>query len=151
MTDKLEAILWSIALPGFAQLINRKIIKGIIFIFLELLINVNSQLNLVILYSFQGKISEAIEATNYQWLLFYPCLYMFAMWDAYKDAEGETPRHSYLLFVLGAYSATLGIIFSSSLKVGQILLGPMWLPILFLIPGLMVGSIIRGILIRHTI
>ena len=27
MTDKLEAILWSIALPGFAQLLNRKFVK----------------------------------------------------------------------------------------------------------------------------
>jgi hypothetical protein len=151
MTDKLEAILWSIALPGFAQLLNRKIIKGIIFIILEFLVNVNSHLNLVILYSFQGEISEAIEATNYQWLMFYPCLYMFAMWDAYKDAKGETPRYSYLPFVFGAYFVTLGLIFSSSLKVGQILLGPMWLPILFLIPGLMVGNIIRRFLMRLNI
>lgn len=34
ITDKLEAILWNIALPGFAQLLNRKFVKGIIFIFL---------------------------------------------------------------------------------------------------------------------
>ncbi|NHC39378.1 hypothetical protein G6549_05330 [Bacillus sp. MM2020_1] len=151
MTDKLEAILWSIALPGFVQILNRKIIKGIFFIVLEFLINVNSHLNIVILYSFKGKIREAIEATNYQWLMFYPCLYMFAMWDAYKDAEGETPRYSYLPFVFGAYFVTLGLVYSSSLKVGQILLGPMWLPIMSLIPGLMVGSIIRGILMRLKI
>src|SRR3954470_12549150 len=102
MTDKLEAILWSIALPGFAQLLNGKII----FIFLELLVNVNSHFNIVILYSFQGRIREAIEATNYQWLMFYPCLYMFSMWDAYKDAKGETPPFSYLPFVFGAYFIT---------------------------------------------
>ena len=151
MTYKLEAILWSIALPGFAQILNQRLMKGIVFIFLEFLINVNSHFNIAILYSFQGKISEAIESTNYQWLMFYPCLYMFAMWDAYKDAKGETPRYSYLPFVFGAYFVTLGLIFSSSLKVGQILLGPMWLPILSLIPGLMVGSIIRGILMRLEI
>lgn len=90
MTGKLEAILWSIALPGFAQLLNRKFLKGIVLIFLEILVNVNSHFNMAILYSFQGNIREAIEATNYQWLMFYPCLYMFAMWDAYKDAKGET-------------------------------------------------------------
>ena len=148
MTDKLEAILWSIALPGFAQLLNGKIIKGIIFIFLELLVNVNSHFNIVILYSFQGKIREAIEATNYQWLMFYPCLYMFAMWDAYKDAEGETPPYSYLPFVFGAYFVTIGLMYSSSLKLGQILLGPVWLPILFLIPGLMVGNFVKCIVMR---
>ena len=106
MTDKLEAILWSIALPGFAQLLNKKILKEIAFIFLEFLVNVNSHFNIVILHSFQGnnrEAIEAIEATNYQWLMFYPCLYMFSMWDAYKDAEGETPPYSYLPFVFGAY------------------------------------------------
>jgi hypothetical protein len=44
MTDKLEAILWSIALPGFAQLLNRKFLKGIVFIFFEFLVNVKSPL-----------------------------------------------------------------------------------------------------------
>jgi len=146
MTDKLEAILWSIALPGFAQLLNRKFVKGIVFIFLEFLVNVNSHFNIVILHSFQGHIREAIEATNYQWLMFYPCLYMFAMWDAYKEAEGETPLYSYLPFVFGAYFVTIGLMYSSSLKLGQILLGPVWLPILSLIPGLLVGNFIKYML-----
>ncbi|MEH7127321.1 hypothetical protein V7103_03750 [Neobacillus drentensis] len=148
MTDKLEAILWSIALPGFAQLLNKKILKEIAFIFLEFLVNVNSNFNMVILYSFQGNIREAIEATNYQWLMFYPCLYMFAMWDAYKDAEGETPIYSYLPFIFGAYFVTIGLMYSSSLKFGQILLGPVWLPILFLIPGLIVGNFVKSIVKR---
>jgi hypothetical protein len=148
MTDKLEAILWSIALPGFAQLLNRKFVKGIVFIFLEFLINVNSHFNIVILHSFQGNIREAIESTNYQWLMFYPCLYMFAMWDAYKDAKGETPPFSYFPFVFGAYFVTIGLLFSSSLKLGQILLGPVWLPILSLIPGLLAGNFIKCMLLR---
>jgi hypothetical protein len=148
MTDKLEAILWSIALPGFAQLLNKKFLKGIVFIFLEFLVNVNCHFNIVILYSFQGSIREAIEATNYQWLMFYPCLYMFAMWDAYKDAEGETPTYSYLPFVFGAFFVTIGLIYSPTLTLGQILLGPVWLPILFLIPGLLVGYFVRSILMR---
>jgi hypothetical protein len=151
MTGKLEAILWSIALPGFAQLLNRKYVKGIVLILLEFLVNVNSHFNIVILYSFQGNISEAIEATNYQWLMFYPCLYMFAMWDAYKDAKGETPPYSYLPFVFGAYFVTIGLMYSPSLKLGQILFGPVWLPILSLIPGLLVGSLIKCVLMRAKV
>jgi hypothetical protein len=148
MTGKLEAILWSIALPGFAQFLNKKFVKGIVFIFLEFLVNVNSHFNIVILYSFQGNTREAIEATNYQWLMFYPCLYMFAMWDAYKDAEGETPPYSYLPFVFGAFFVTISLMYSSSLKFGQILLGPVWLPILCLFPGLLVGNFIKCMLMR---
>jgi hypothetical protein len=151
MTDKLEAILWSIALPGFAQLLNRKYLKGIVLVFLEFLVNVNSHFNKVILYSFQGNIREAIETTNYQWLMFYPCLYMFAMWDAYKDAEGETPPYSYLPFVFGAYFVTIGLIYSPSFKLGQTLVGPVWLPILSLIPGLLVGNFIKCLLMRFKV
>ena len=40
-TTKLEAILWSVAFPGFGQLLNGHLIKGIMFIFLEFTINVN--------------------------------------------------------------------------------------------------------------
>ena len=55
----METLLWSIALPGFGQLLNRKYIKGIVFIFLELLINTQSQFNEAIWLSFLGRTYEA--------------------------------------------------------------------------------------------
>ena len=76
----IENILWSIALPGFAQLPNRKYIKCILFIGLEFLVNVQANFNHAILLSIHGEIKKAIEITNYQWLMFYPCLYFFAIW-----------------------------------------------------------------------
>jgi hypothetical protein len=33
--DELEKILWSIALPGFAQILNKKFFKGLLLIGLE--------------------------------------------------------------------------------------------------------------------
>lgn len=87
--EVLEKFLWSIALPGFGQILNKRYLKGIVAISLEFLINVNSKLNLAIMYSFQGEITKAISSTNFQWLLFYPCLYLFAAWDACKDAGGS--------------------------------------------------------------
>jgi hypothetical protein len=48
----IENILWSIALTGFAQLLNRKCIKGIPFIGLEFLVNVQANFNHAILLSF---------------------------------------------------------------------------------------------------
>lgn len=84
-----EALLWSIALPGFGQFLNGSVIKGIAFIILEFLVNVQSNFNLAIMYSFTGEINKAIEITDFQWLMFYPCLYMFAMWDAYREANGK--------------------------------------------------------------
>jgi hypothetical protein len=141
-----EKLLWSIALPGFGQFLNGKLIKGIIFVFLEFLINVQSNFNEVIISSFQGEIEKAIGQTDYQWLMFYPCLYFFAMWDAWKDAGGGKEKYSFLPFVFSAYFVTVGCIYSSSFKLFGVLLGPVWLPILSVLPGLAVGVLSRMIL-----
>lgn len=145
---KPELIFWSIALPGFAQLLNGKYVKGLLFILLEFLINVKANFNKAILLSFQGEINQAIEQTNYQWLMFYPCLYMFAMWDGYRDVGGIKTPYSFLPFVFTAYFLTVGVIYSSKLKLFGVLLGPVWLPILFLPLGLGVGFLFSSILIN---
>ncbi|RAS80278.1 hypothetical protein [Priestia endophytica] len=148
---KLEAILWSIALPGFAQVLNRKMFKGLLFVLLEFLINVQSNFNEVIMLSFLGRIQEAIEQTDYQWLMFYPCLYMFAMWDAYKDAGGGQQPYSFFPLVFAAYVVTVGCIYSSNFRIFGVLLGPVWLPMLFVIPGLILGFLIRILLLKYTL
>ncbi|MFP3846837.1 hypothetical protein [Priestia filamentosa] len=134
-----EKLLWSLALPGFGQILNGKLIKGILILFLEILINVQANFNEVIILSFHGDIVSAIEQTNYPWLMFYPCLYFFAMWDAFKDAGGGKEPYSFLPFVFGAYFVTVGLIYSSDLKLFGVLFGPVWLPMLFLIPGVGIG------------
>jgi hypothetical protein len=122
--DKIiESILWSIALPGFSQILYRKLIKGFIFIFLEILINVFSNFNELIRLSFIGHIGKAIDQTNYQWLMFYPCLYFFAMWDAFKDAGGGKEPFSYLPFVCSAYFVTVGIMYAAQVKIFGFILG----------------------------
>jgi hypothetical protein len=146
-TYKLEAIFWSVAFPGFGQLLNGHLIKGILFIILEFTINVNSLFNQAIMFSFLGKIKEAAAVVDHQWLMFYPCVYMFAMYDAYKFAEGENPRLSFVPFAFGAYFVTIGLMYSPNIIFG-ISFGPIWLPMLSLIPGLGVGFIIRHILIK---
>ncbi|AZB44816.1 hypothetical protein CEF21_09920 [Bacillus sp. FJAT-42376] len=149
-TGKLEAILWSIALPGFGQFLNGHFGKGIVFIALEFLINMNALFNLSIKYSFNGDITEAFRTADLQWLMFYPCVYLFAMYDAYKFADGPCPRFSYLPFAFSAYFVTVGIMFSDKVRLFGFLPGPVWLPMLSLIPGLSVGFAIRYILLKMT-
>ncbi|MBP1994138.1 hypothetical protein [Paenibacillus eucommiae] len=144
----MEKLLWSIALPGFGQILNGKYFKGILFIAVELLINVQSNFNQVILLSFNGDIQTAVHRANYQWLMFYPCLYFFAMWDAYKDAGGEKSPYSFLPFVCTAYFVTVGLIYSSSFKLYGILLGPIWLPILFVPIGIGVGLLTKYVVLK---
>ena len=148
--NKKEVLFWSIALPGFGQILNGQLIKGLLFIGLEILVNVQSNFNEVILLSFNGKTGEAIHQTDHGWLMFYPCVYFFALWDAYKNAEGPTPSHSYFPFVFATYFGTIGIIYSSNLKIFGVLLGPFWLPLLFLILGLGLGLVIRNILLKKS-
>ncbi|MCM3118853.1 hypothetical protein M3610_27145 [Neobacillus sp. MER 74] len=143
MNNAIEKILWSIALPGFGQFLNGKIIKGIVFVILEFLVNVQANFNVVIISSFQGDIQKAILQADYQWLMFYPCLYFYAMWDAFKDAGGGKERYSFLPFVFSAYFVTVGCIYSSNFLLFGVLLGPVWLPMLCVIPGLVVGIIIK--------
>jgi hypothetical protein len=46
--DRIEVLLWSIALPGFGQILNGNFLKGLLLIGLEFMINVQSNLNEVI-------------------------------------------------------------------------------------------------------
>src|SRR5699024_6629014 len=80
----------------------------------------------------------AIELVDYQWLLFYPCLYFFVMWDAFRDAGGGKSRHSYLPFVFAAYIMTLGVIYSS-ISIWGDLFCPVWLLFLSFFPRLMLS------------
>ncbi|WP_100011358.1 hypothetical protein [Lentibacillus sediminis] len=141
--NKAEALMWGIALPGVAQLLNKKYLKGTVLIFLELMINVMSNLNMAIVYSFQGDIPKSISATDYQWLMFYPCVYLFAIWDAYRDAGGAQSRFSFLPFVFAAYVSTIGVIYSSTFNVAGVYIGPVFLPILFIFIGLLLGRLIE--------
>ncbi|WP_195694672.1 hypothetical protein [Priestia megaterium] len=145
MADKEEVLLWSIAFPGFGQYLNGQFFKGSILLLLELVINVQSNFNEIIILSFHGDIEKAIQQADYQWLMFYPCLYFFAMWDAWKSAGGGKDRHAFLPFVFAAYFVTLGCIYSSSVELFGVLLGPVWLPMLCVIPGLALGTILRKI------
>lgn len=135
--QKIERLLWSVALPGFGQLLNRKYFKGFVLITLEVLINVQSHLNKVIQLSFQGDIAGSIEMTDYQWLLFYPCVYMFGIWDAYRDADDVQKPLAFLPFVCAAFFATVGMIYS------PFILGPVWLTLMFCFIGIGAGILLK--------
>ena len=75
--------------------------------------------------------------------MFYACLYFFAMWDALKDAgEGKKP-YLFLPFVFNAYFVTIGLIYFSRLEIFGVRFSPVFLPMLFLIPGISIGLLIK--------
>lgn len=147
-SNVIEVILWSIALPGFGQFLNGKYFKGTLLLILEFLINVQSHLNLMLISSFRGDTKTTAEQTDFQWLMFYPCIYMFSLWDAYRDAGGKNVSFAYLPFVFAAYLGTIGIIYSTNLKFMGRLIGPIWLPIIFMLVGTGFGLLLRLFLVR---
>jgi hypothetical protein len=151
MSNRLERTLWSIALPGFGQILNRHLVKGVLFIALEFIINNKSRINAAIIESFYGNTELAVKEVDYQWLMFYPCIYIFATWDAYKNAETKTPEFSFIPFVLCTYLGTIGVIYSPTVKVSKFLLGPIWLPIICIIIGIVLGMVIRLIILKYML
>jgi hypothetical protein len=144
---KLEALLWSIALPGFPQLLTGQLVKGILFVLLEFLINIQSNFNEAIMQSFLGNTKQAAQIIDYQWLMFYPCLYMFAMWDAYKFALQKEEKLAYLPFVFSAYTVTVGLMYSPRVYILDKFIGPIFFPMLCVIPGVIIGLMIKKILL----
>lgn len=145
---RIEAILWSIAFPGFGQFLNKKYVKGILFVILEFAINVQAKLNAAIIPSFYGNGEAANALVNYQWIMFYPCLYLFSMYDAYRDAGGKDVPFSFIPFAISAYSGTVGIIYSHHFKLFGHIIGVIWSAIFFHIAGYLVGMLIRMMVLR---
>jgi hypothetical protein len=145
---KTEGVLWSIALPGFPQLLVGLWFKGTLFVLLEIIINVQSNFNQAIMYSFLGETHKAASVIDYQWLMFYPCLYMFSMWDAYKIALTEEGEYAFLPFVISAYLVTVGLMYSPRVYLFGKFIGPIFFPMICVIPGVFIGLALRSLLLK---
>lgn len=147
-SKRLEVLLWSIAFPGFGQFLHKKYVKAILFITLEFIINVGGNINTIIVQSFLLETKGAIQEADYLWLMFYPCIYIFAIWDAYRDAGGSEFPFIYIPFVMAAYTGTLGVIYSTKAQIMGGYIGPVFLPIMTMIAGYIVGMYIRKVICR---
>ncbi|WJH33625.1 hypothetical protein N6H14_26970 [Paenibacillus sp. CC-CFT747] len=75
---------WSAAFPGFGHLLLSKYLRGFVLFIWEVVINLNSNVNLAMIYSFQGKIDKAKDVLDTRWLLLYIPVFLFAIWDSYR-------------------------------------------------------------------
>ncbi len=74
---------WSASYLGYAYMSLGNYVKGFILIFLEVFINVNSKINLGILYSFTGRFEMAKQVVDTNWLLLYIPIYIYSIWGGY--------------------------------------------------------------------
>lgn len=80
------ALIWSALLTGFGHIYNKKFIKALILLTWTIAIIHFSHINNALIATFNGQFNRANEIVNYQWLLFFPSIYFFAIWDSYNDA-----------------------------------------------------------------
>lgn len=142
------AIVWSVAFPGFGQIYNQQYLKALLFLFLEFVINLFSHLNQSIIHSFFWEISLSQSVLNYHWVMFYPCVYVIPMWDAYavaykQEHSKQPPSEAAIPFTLGAMFATVGVIYGS-----RFIPGPIFLPIILIICGSLIGIWIKSLLVE---
>lgn len=148
--NELEKLLWSIAFPGFGQLLNQQYTKGAVFIALEMIVNMKSNFNLAIILSFQGNTNASLEQIQFKWLVFYPFLYFAAIWDAVKKAnEKDYSPFMVLPYVFAAAFVLLGFVCSFKIAVLHPFLDPILFPIFMVIPGVLSGLAIKKLLISR--
>jgi len=75
---------WSAALPGLGHISLGDYIKGFILVGLELFINISAHLNQAILYYFTGQFDLGRAIVDDRWLLSYPPIYIYAIWNSYQ-------------------------------------------------------------------
>lgn len=101
---------WSAAFPGFGHLLLSKYIRGYALFIWEVVVNVKANVNLSMIYSFQGNIGMAKEILDTRWLLMYIPVYLFSIWDSYRTTVDlnkvhiltEREEHRFNTFSLGA-------------------------------------------------
>lgn len=75
----------SLFLGGAGHLYNFKIIKAVMLMGWHLAIWLNAGLNRALIATVQGRWEEIHAIVDYQWLLFWPSMHMFNVWNAYVD------------------------------------------------------------------
>jgi hypothetical protein len=142
----LSAALWSAAIPGFGQFCNRSYIKAVTLIVMEFLVNIYSHLNQAIFYSWLWDVPSAQRCLNYEWLLFYPCMYVFAVYDAYHECSIRMQKpHSpylYIPFAGTSFVGTVVVIWSSGQRpfFGLEKLGPIFAGVIVILAGICLGG-----------
>lgn len=101
---------WSAAFPGFGHLLLSKYIRGFVLFMWEVIVNIQANVNLAMVYSFQGNIEMAKEILDTRWLLIYIPVYIFGIWDSYRTTTdmnrtyllAEHEEHRFNTFSMGA-------------------------------------------------
>lgn len=89
-TSPWVAVAWSWFMPGFGHLLLGQYLLGWILFGWEIAINVYTNFNVAILYSFTGRFNDAVQILRHEkmdyWILTYGAVFVFTMYNSYKIA-----------------------------------------------------------------
>ncbi|WP_163528971.1 hypothetical protein [Halobacillus ihumii] len=77
---------WSAAFPGFGHLLLSKYLRGYVLVLWEIIININANVNLAMLYSFNREFDKATMILEPRWILLYIPVYIYGIWDSYRTS-----------------------------------------------------------------
>ncbi|MFZ5824296.1 MAG: hypothetical protein ACOY94_08215 [Bacillota bacterium] len=78
-------VFWSAVLGGAGHFHNMQLIKGAMLMGWYLVIVIKSSLSQAVVYTLLGQYDLAQQVVDYQWILFWPSIHLFNIWNAYVD------------------------------------------------------------------
>ncbi|TYP69548.1 hypothetical protein [Paenibacillus methanolicus] len=84
---------WSVVFPGFGHMFVGKYLHGFVLVIWELVVNNQANLNRGIALSFHGRFEEATAQLNQDWVLLYVAVYVYSIWDSYRNAVEINKSH----------------------------------------------------------
>ncbi|MCQ6276260.1 hypothetical protein JMM81_15140 [Bacillus sp. V3B] len=121
---RIIAGLFSILMPGFGQMYNKQFLKGVVLLAIEHYNNITANINKAIFLDFNGYHQQAIEVTNFGYLLFYPGFYVYTVWDAWYHAKtGVNKMTSAIPFIIAGFIGEFGTIFAPKIPFPTLTVG----------------------------
>ena len=148
MKKERKALYCNLFLPGLGQWILDERLKGTALFLLQSFLFWRSHAYETLMQSMEGDIQSAISHIQYNWYLFHPGFYFFSLWDVYKKS-GAKP-YAYVPFVSAVYAMTTGMFLSEKARIFGRLWGPIWFPLLCLLPGVSIGYILQRFMKKNA-
>lgn len=100
------AAVWSALLPGYGHILSGQIYKALILLGWNVSIICFANMHNAIVTTFKGNFELAHSLVDYQWLLFYPSIYVFAIWDSYYSCVqlNKLFDHEQKAYLINKYS-----------------------------------------------
>lgn len=83
------AAFWALTLGGAGHFHNMQLLKGLVLMMWHMAIWIESGMSQAVALTLLGRTAEIGQVINYEWLLFWPSIHMFNVWNAWVDCVDQ--------------------------------------------------------------